>query len=320
MVVNAPYRGKWQRIRLLNVLYSPSFRCTLVSISRFVSRGFGVLIDEEGLHLHTPDNEYLATIPCKNGLYRVDHTAPDSAIAPMAFIIERNKVSLYDAHIRNGHVSYDYIKKALDSDHKYHGLQIDPLKMEEPLCEACIKGKISRTPIRKERISDQAANFGDILHMDLWGPSPVPSAVVKREDGDLDILTSPLDGTILPGVTRDSMLTLIAAHGSKSSLRNIPTSLKLYPHERTFTIGELVQWSEEGRLLEAFTVGRWEGCALNFQVIFAEDSSVVCTATMLERGERHPATRIESYTASGMSGLPLLDWVRQTIDRALAGP
>ncbi|THG94736.1 hypothetical protein EW026_g6790 [Hermanssonia centrifuga] len=91
----------------------------------------------------------------------------------MAFLIERNKVSLYDAHIRNGHVSYEYIKKALNSDHKYLGLQIDPSKMEEPLCEACVKGKISRAPIRQERISNRAVNFGDILHMDLWRPSPV---------------------------------------------------------------------------------------------------------------------------------------------------
>ncbi len=91
----------------------------------------------------------------------------------MAFIIEHNKVSLYDAHIQNEHVSYDYIKKALDSDHKYHGLQIDLLKMEEPLCKACVKGKISCTPIQKEHISNRAVNFGNILHMDLWGPSTV---------------------------------------------------------------------------------------------------------------------------------------------------
>ncbi|PSR75503.1 hypothetical protein PHLCEN_2v9099 [Hermanssonia centrifuga] len=173
MVICVPYKNGWRKIHLLNVLYSPSFRCTLVSISRFVSKGFNILIDAEGLHLHALDNTYLASIPCRNGLYRIDHTAPDSAITPMAFLIKRNKVPLYDAHIRNGHVSYEYIKKALDSDHKYLGLQIDPSKMEEPLCEACVKGKISCAPIRKEHISNRAVNFGDILHMDLWGPSPV---------------------------------------------------------------------------------------------------------------------------------------------------
>ncbi|THG97833.1 hypothetical protein EW026_g4237 [Hermanssonia centrifuga] len=91
----------------------------------------------------------------------------------MVFIIEQNKVSLYNAHIQNEHVPYDYIKKALDSDHKYHGLLINPLKMEEPLCEACVKGKIFCALIQKERISNRAVNFGNILHMDLWGPSPV---------------------------------------------------------------------------------------------------------------------------------------------------
>lgn len=50
---------------------------------------------------------------------------------------------------------------------------------------------------------------------------------------------------------------------------------------------------------------------------FAEDSSVVCTATSLERGDRHPITHIESYTAKGKDGLSLLGWVRQIIDRAL---
>ena len=30
----------------------------------------------------------------------------------------------------------------------------------------------------------------------------------KNEDGDDELITPPLDGTILPGVTRDSILTL----------------------------------------------------------------------------------------------------------------
>jgi len=30
----------------------------------------------------------------------------------------------------------------------------------------------------------------------------------KNEDGELELVTPPLDGTILPGVTRDSILTL----------------------------------------------------------------------------------------------------------------
>ncbi|KAL4254891.1 Branched-chain-amino-acid aminotransferase [Abortiporus biennis] len=79
--------------------------------------------------------------------------------------------------------------------------------------------------------------------------------VVKRDDGDLDVLTPPLDGTILPGLTRDSVLKLTAAHPSRTSLPNLPNSLKLYPHEQLLTMSQIIEWSKQGRLLEAFGVG-----------------------------------------------------------------
>ncbi|KAI0696412.1 aminotransferase [Cerioporus squamosus] len=53
--------------------------------------------------------------------------------------------------------------------------------------------------------------------------------ITEADDGDLDVLTPPLDGTILPGITRDSTLALCAAHPSP--------------------------WADEGRLLEVFAVG-----------------------------------------------------------------
>jgi len=79
--------------------------------------------------------------------------------------------------------------------------------------------------------------------------------VVKRDDGNFDVITPALDGTILPGVTRDSCLTLLAAHPSKTSLPNLSNALKLFPHERKITIPELLAWSEQDRLVEAFGVG-----------------------------------------------------------------
>ncbi|KAJ3476897.1 hypothetical protein NLI96_g10841 [Meripilus lineatus] len=80
-------------------------------------------------------------------------------------------------------------------------------------------------------------------------------AVVKRDDGDLDVITPPIDGTILPGVTRDSCLALASAHPSRTSLPNLPNSLVLHTHEQLITIPQLFEWSEQGRLLEAFCVG-----------------------------------------------------------------
>jgi len=80
--------------------------------------------------------------------------------------------------------------------------------------------------------------------------------VVKRDDGDVDILTPPLDGTILPGITRASALYLAQAHtDGKISLPGISPSQKLYTYERPVTMTDLFSWSEQGRLLELFGVG-----------------------------------------------------------------
>ncbi|KAF8870593.1 branched-chain amino acid aminotransferase II [Gymnopilus junonius] len=69
---------------------------------------------------------------------------------------------------------------------------------------------------------------------------------IQRDDGNVDLITPPLDGTILPGITRAS---------GKLQLHGVPETLKIHTHERTVTMAEVAAWSEQGRLLEAFCVG-----------------------------------------------------------------
>ncbi|KAF5376854.1 hypothetical protein D9615_007289 [Tricholomella constricta] len=81
-------------------------------------------------------------------------------------------------------------------------------------------------------------------------------AVVARDDGDLDVVTPPLDGTILPGLTRLSCLALLDAHTARRTvLPGLRPALRLHTHERALTMPELAAWSAEGKLLEAFCVG-----------------------------------------------------------------
>ncbi|KAF4605775.1 hypothetical protein EYR40_004565 [Pleurotus pulmonarius] len=80
-------------------------------------------------------------------------------------------------------------------------------------------------------------------------------AVVGRDDGDLDVMTPSLDGTILPGVTRASCLELLSAHPEKSVLPNIPPTTRIHVHERVITMEELTSWSAKGQLHELFGVG-----------------------------------------------------------------
>ncbi|TDL22306.1 branched-chain amino acid aminotransferase II [Rickenella mellea] len=80
-------------------------------------------------------------------------------------------------------------------------------------------------------------------------------AVVKREDGDLDLVTPPLDGTILPGVTRNSVLALAASHSPLTPLPNITPSQRINTHEKPITMSDLTMWYSSGLLLEVFCVG-----------------------------------------------------------------
>ncbi|KAG1727138.1 aminotransferase [Suillus lakei] len=60
--------------------------------------------------------------------------------------------------------------------------------------------------------------------------------VVKRDDGDgVDLITAPLDGTILPGVTRASCLALASDPEFHKE-----SSLRLHPQEKALAIGTAV--------------------------------------------------------------------------------
>ena len=59
---------------------------------------------------------------------------------------------------------------------------------------------------------------------------------------DDEVITAPLGGTILPGVTRDSVLALCEHWGMKTS-------------QRRLTIDEVLEAQKSGRLQEAFGTG-----------------------------------------------------------------
>ncbi|KAI9804326.1 MAG: Mitochondrial branched-chain amino acid (BCAA) aminotransferase [Piccolia ochrophora] len=101
----------------------------------------------------------------------------------------------------------------------------------------------------------EAARRG--FHQNLWlfgeeefcteaGTMNLFAAVTSKETGRKELMTPPLDGTILEGVTRDSVLSLARE--------------KLTPEgwevsERKFSIRELAEAADDGRLLEVFGAG-----------------------------------------------------------------
>lgn len=88
--------------------------------------------------------------------------------------------------------------------------------------------------------------FGEEEYVTEVGTMNMFVAIKNKETGQNELLTAPLDGTILEGVTRDSILSL-----AKEKL--VPLGWKII--ERKYTMSELHSASKEGRLLEAFGSG-----------------------------------------------------------------
>ncbi|KAE8270775.1 hypothetical protein A4X09_0g1565 [Tilletia walkeri] len=81
---------------------------------------------------------------------------------------------------------------------------------------------------------------------------------LTRKDGVTELVTPPLNGMILPGVTRDSILALTRDHAAGKSafpLEGMPSPDKFVVSEREINMREIIEARDEGRLLEMFGAG-----------------------------------------------------------------
>ncbi|SPO05042.1 probable branched-chain-amino-acid transaminase [Cephalotrichum gorgonifer] len=88
--------------------------------------------------------------------------------------------------------------------------------------------------------------FGEEEFVTEVGTMNMFAAIKDKATGQNELVTAPLDGTILEGITRDSVLSL-----AREKL--VPEGWKV--SERKYTMPELWEASQEGRLLEAFGSG-----------------------------------------------------------------
>ena len=121
--------------------------------------------------------------------------------------------------------------------------------------------------------------FGEEEYVTEVGTMNFFVAIKNRETGQKELLTAPLDGTILEGVTRDSVLSLARE-------RLVPEGWKV--EERRFTVAELDEAANEGRLIEAFGSGTaaivspvrtisWRGKLINCGLHDHEESGEITT-------------------------------------------
>ncbi|KAL2755932.1 hypothetical protein ACRALDRAFT_2042175 [Sodiomyces alcalophilus JCM 7366] len=121
--------------------------------------------------------------------------------------------------------------------------------------------------------------FGEEEYVTEVGTMNMFAAIKDRATGQKELVTAPLDGTILAGVTRDSVLSL-----AREKL--VPEGWKV--SERKYTMQELYEAAQEGRLVEAFGAGTaavvspvrsiaWKGKTVSCGLAETEESGEIAT-------------------------------------------
>jgi hypothetical protein len=151
---------------LRDTLYTPEMALTVVSISRITKAGLSVSFKGSTCKITNSNGSVVGMIPSNaNGLYRVEH-ASAATVHVAAEVID-----IRTLHRRLGHVAADSIR-ALVRSQAIQGISL--IDDGQPLyCESCEYAKTTRKAIKKEREAVQASTFGDEIHSDLWGPSPL---------------------------------------------------------------------------------------------------------------------------------------------------
>jgi hypothetical protein len=156
-------------ILLKDVLHAPDLGLTLVLISCAAAAGYSLLFRGPFHRIFDPKHKLVGEIKARNGLYRVDHPSEPNAMVAST----KEVVSVEELHRRMGHIAPEAARR-LVVDGAVEGIEIDESNNLKS-CDSCEYAKTSRKAIRKVREAPRAAKFGDEVHSDLWGPSPVQS-------------------------------------------------------------------------------------------------------------------------------------------------
>lgn len=152
-------------IHLNNVLVVPNLTKKLLSISKLtVEHQVDVLFSQHYFDIQDRNTkQVLARGTCTDGLYVLKN-------GPQAFVADvSNKASYELWHAHLGHISFDVISTL----NKCGVLSVTTLLPKSDICTSCQLAKDHRLPLK---LNDKRASFPlDLIHCDLWGPSPITS-------------------------------------------------------------------------------------------------------------------------------------------------
>ena len=129
--------------------------------------------ENKSCKIKNKSGKIISDIPASsNGLFKVEHSF--TAASATASV----QVDIHTLHQHLSHISTDAIRNLI----RYNA--IDGIKLIDGgspiICKSCEYAKLTRKPIKSERSTPLAKQFGDEVHTDLWGPSVSASLGGRR--------------------------------------------------------------------------------------------------------------------------------------------
>lgn len=153
-------------LRLNNSLLAPEIGYNLLSVPKLDMLGYRVIFGGGMCEIMDKRAESVLKVPF-DGHYRIK---PDIVASALVARTQSSDALLY-LHRSLGHLNWhDLWKLARDGRLGSEWRDIAPLKSINTLCEACVLGKGHRLP--SPHSSVRATTPNEIVHVDLWGPSP----------------------------------------------------------------------------------------------------------------------------------------------------
>ena len=154
---------------LKNVLYVPSFRKNLISVSKLYNDGYSVIFNDNVVIMR--NNSYICSGTLVNNLYTLTcaHQIKSQANTSTSLNKRKDPSQLnqtYLWHLRLGHVNLRRIQRLVSSG-SLESLQVEPF----PVCESCLEGKMTSRPFKAK--GNRANDVLELIHSDLCGPMSI---------------------------------------------------------------------------------------------------------------------------------------------------
>jgi hypothetical protein len=180
MIIEVPDGVNASKLTLTEVLYSPEIGYTLISVGHLDEAKLTATFGQGKCEIHAADGECIgAVFKSSKGLYCVGHESVDLTLDGDSTNFATNRVTALEAHRLFGHIAPSAAKRLLTKGF-VTGIELDSSGDEPTFCESCIYAKSHHQKIPKVHEGDHATSFGEGIHSDVWGPSPIESLGGRR--------------------------------------------------------------------------------------------------------------------------------------------